>query len=79
MWYYGDLVTLWTTAVDGVPPEESLLLTVARVTVCLRAIAVQVKVSPAGGNRWMVDGFRKIWMVTGGIVCDVVRCLFDGI
>ncbi|KAF0288179.1 hypothetical protein FJT64_013435 [Amphibalanus amphitrite] len=43
VWYYGDLVTLWTTAVDGVPPEESLLLTAPRVTVCLRAIAVQVK------------------------------------
>ncbi|XP_043214426.1 uncharacterized protein LOC122377904 [Amphibalanus amphitrite] len=43
VWYYGDLMTLWTTAVDGVTPEESLLLAAPRVTVCLRAIAVQVK------------------------------------
>ena len=49
VWYYGDLVTLWTTAVDGVPPEESLLLPGDRLTVCLRAIAVQVKVSQGRG------------------------------
>ncbi|XP_037079509.1 uncharacterized protein LOC119100527 [Pollicipes pollicipes] len=43
VWYYGDLVTLWTAPAEDAPPEESLRLPADRLAACLRAVAVQVK------------------------------------